>query len=129
MLEKKTSILLVDDDAGGIETLTDILTEKGFRVTVACDGYTAISRIEEEVFDMILMDIKMPGISGVETFKCMKQIRPFSKIIFMTAYSSEEIVREAREAGASDVLQKPIDFKKLDKLLLSTCFRSEWTSV
>lgn len=113
----ESSILIVDDDQGILETMTDILNEMCFNVTVASDGYKAIELVKNGTFDVILMDIKMPGIDGVETFKRIKQIKPNSKIIFMTAYAFEELVTEAKTEGAIDVLYKPIDIGNLEKML------------
>jgi len=111
------AILIVDDDKGILETMADILNELRFKVTIANNGYEAIDLVKNGTFDMILMDIKMPGIDGVETFKRIKRIKPASKIIFMTAYAFEELVAEARTEGAIDVLYKPVDIGNLEKML------------
>ena len=111
------AVLIVDDDAGILETMSDILKELHFKVTVANDGFKAIELVKNGTFDAILMDIRMPGIDGVETFKRIKRIRPGSKIIFMTAYAFEELVTEAKREGATAVLYKPIDIGNLEKML------------
>ena len=109
--------MIVDDDDGILETLSDILTELQFNVTTASDGYKAIDLVEQGTFDVILMDIKMPGIDGVETFKRIKIIKPDASIIFMTAYAREERVDEAEREGAVDILCKPIDIANLEKTI------------
>jgi len=75
-MEKKTSILIVDDDKGMTETLSDILEDIDYDVAVSDDGYKAIEMIKKKKFDFALMDIKMPGINGVETFKEVHRISP-----------------------------------------------------
>lgn len=72
----KANILIVDDDDGMIETLRDILIDLDYNVEIASDGYKAIEIVKNQSFDVILMDIKMPGINGVETFKEIKSIQP-----------------------------------------------------
>ena len=88
-MDKKASILIVDDDIGMTETLADIFDDRGYDVAVAGDGYKAIGMIGERAYDIVLMDIKMPGINGVETFKEVKRISSSTKVIMMTAYSVE----------------------------------------
>jgi two-component system nitrogen regulation response regulator NtrX len=68
-MEKKCSILIVDDDSGMTETLADVLDDMGYTVAVAGDGFAAIYKINRESYDVTLMDIKMPRMNGLETFK------------------------------------------------------------
>ncbi len=75
----KTRVLMVDDDDEMIETLSDILEDLDYHVEVASDGYKAIKMVKTQSFDVILMDIKMLGINGVETFKEIKSIQPLLK--------------------------------------------------
>lgn len=112
-MEKKLSILIVDDDPGMIETMGDILDDMGYDVAVAQDGFKAIEMIKERAYDVALMDIKMPGINGVETFKEIKGISPFTKVIMMTAYSVEDLVKEALEEGAYGMIYKPLDIERV----------------
>ncbi|HME55316.1 MAG TPA: response regulator [Candidatus Lokiarchaeia archaeon] len=109
--------MIVDDDEGMFETMLDILSEMNFNVTVANDGYKAIELIKEGTFDAILMDIKMPGIDGIEVLKRIKHIKSSAKIILMTAYATENNALDAQKEGASALLYKPIDFDKLEETL------------
>lgn len=113
----KPSILIVDDDLGMTETMSDILVDMGYEVAVAGNGYKAIDMIKEKAYDIVLMDIKMPGINGVETFKKIKKIRPSTKVIMMTAYSVEDLIKEAVSEGAYSVLYKPLDIDKVVSLI------------
>jgi two-component system response regulator HydG len=117
--DAKLSILVVDDDPGILETMADILVEKDFTVTMASDGFKAIELVKEKHFDAIIMDVRMPGIDGVETFKKMKKIKRVPKTIFMTAYALEDMIKEAKAEGAMAVLIKPIDIEALDSMLKS----------
>jgi CheY-like chemotaxis protein len=111
------SVLLVDDDAGIRETMSDILKFLNIDVTTASNGYDAIKLAESRDFDVIIMDIKMPGINGVEAFKCIKHYKPRSRVIFMTGYAPDDVMKEAKQEGASAILYKPLDLNNLEKIL------------
>jgi two-component system response regulator HydG len=112
-MKSKASVLLVDDDKDMTETLSDILTDMSYRVETANSGSEAIEKVKTHAFDTVLLDIKMPGINGVETFREIKKIRPEAIVMLMTAQSVEELVAEALEEGAYGIMYKPIDTKKL----------------
>ena len=107
-MASQMTVLIVDDEPGMSETLNDILTDFGYHVEVARNGYEAIDRVKERAFDIVLMDIRMPGINGVETFKEIKGLRPEAAVMMMTAYSVEELIAEALEEGAYGVMYKPL---------------------
>lgn len=108
-MEEKTSILIVDDDLGMSETLSDILGELGYKVAVANNGFKAIKLVNKDDYNMALIDIMMPGINGVEIFKEIKNIRPAMKVIMMTAYSVEDLVKEALKECAYGIIYKPLN--------------------
>ncbi len=108
-MAKPLKILLVDDDENFCKSLSMVLAEKGYSMVNVFDGLAAIEEVRKTDFDFVFMDIKMPVMNGVETFKEIKKIRPDATVIMMTAYSVEELIREALEEGAFDVLHKPLD--------------------
>lgn len=110
---KKTNILIVDDEIDLLETLGDIFESKGYNVTMVEDGSKAIELLRKKYFDIILMDLKMPGISGVDSFKEIKSLHPSAAIIMMTAGSVSEEIKEAMGAGVDAVVDKPFNVKKL----------------
>lgn len=112
-MRNKANVLIVDDNKGMTETLSDILTDLGHHVEVANEGFKAIERVKGQAFDVILMDIKMPGINGVETYKEIKSIQPKAAVMMMTAYSVEDLVAEALEEGAYGVMYKPVEITKV----------------
>lgn len=114
------SVLVVDDDEGAVETLTDILTAKQYRVEIARSGEDAISLARTTPFDAILMDIVMPGVNGVEALRSIKAVDPATNVIMMTAYTRHELVEQARKAKAVAVLPKPLDMDRLLALLART---------
>lgn len=113
MSQKNVSILVVDDQIGMLETFTDILEDQGYRVETAEDGFTAIDKVKANSFDIIFMDIKMPGINGVQTYREIKKINEKTRVIMMTAYAVEDLVREAIEEGAYTIIYKPFDMEKI----------------
>ncbi len=116
-MAKKARILVVDDDIGMTETLADILDDRGYDVAVAGDGYRAIEMIGERAYDIVLMDITMPGLNGVETFKEVKRTSPPTKVIMMTAYSVEDLIKEALEEGCYGIIYKPLDMDNVIALV------------
>ena len=99
-MEEKASILIVDDNISLFKTMSFILGRKGYAVTTAENGLEAIERVKERPFDMIFMDIKMPILDGVETYKRVKKVRPEAVVMMMTAYTVDGLVQEALKEGA-----------------------------
>jgi len=119
-LNEKASILIVDDDPGMCETLSDILEEKGYRVVVAQDGRKATAEVKGQRFDLALIDIVMPGMNGVEALREIKAADPQLTTMIMTGHSAlEGSVSEALEAGADGVLYKPLDIDVIVEMIAS----------
>jgi len=107
-------ILVVDDEAPIREMLQRGLTQVGgFSVEIAQNGQEAIEKIEKDVFDLVLTDLKMPGMDGLDLLKMIKGTRPEVMVILMTAYGSIETAVEAMKVGANDYVTKPVDFNEL----------------
>jgi CheY-like chemotaxis protein len=100
-----TSVLVVDDEPGMRETLVDILEAAGYTVRSAGDGDVALRLIQEGDYDVVVMDVRMPGRDGVSVL--IDSGAPPPQVILITAYAVEERLREAREAQAYAVLHKP----------------------
>jgi two-component system, NtrC family, response regulator HydG len=116
--------LIVDDDKLMARTLAEILQLHGWSVEQAYSGRQAIASTEREHFDVVLMDIKMPGVDGVDAFKAMKAARPGIRVILMTAYVKEDRIREAERAGVIRVLQKPVNIPALLTLIAGSIDRN-----
>ena len=112
-MEDKVKVLVVDDDKRMVRTICDILKIKGFPVLAAYSGEEAVEQVKAMAPDCVLMDIKMPGIDGVEAFRMIKELAPDLPVLLMTAYASEEKILEAKRLGAYAILGKPIDFQSL----------------
>jgi two-component system response regulator HydG len=109
----KSSILIVDDDNAHRIMLRTLITGWGYAVDEADDGSAAIDMVRQGPYDLILMDIRMIKVSGLEALVKIKAINPSIPIIIMTAYSSVESAVEALKNGAYDYLTKPLDFDEL----------------
>jgi two-component system, NtrC family, response regulator HydG len=107
------TILVVDDDPGHLITLKTLITSWGYRVETVDDGTAAVDRIQEGPVDLILMDVRMAVMGGIEALRRIKAYNPAIPIIIMTAYSSVASAVEALKAGAYDYLIKPLDFDAL----------------
>ncbi|MDP4027836.1 MAG: response regulator [Gallionella sp.] len=103
-------ILVVDDDHRIVKTTCDILKIKGHEPIAAYSGEEGVEKVRSDTPDCVLMDIKMPGISGVEALKQMKAIVPALPVVLVSAYATDEFVAEAKRAGAYAVLSKPLNF-------------------
>ncbi|KPJ60979.1 MAG: hypothetical protein AMS15_06150 [Planctomycetes bacterium DG_23] len=112
-MEEKARILIVDDNISLFKTMSFILERKGYTVTTAKDGPEAIEKVQQAPFDIIFLDIKLPLINGVETYKRINKISPQAVVVMMTAYAVEELVQEALEEGAYGVVYKPLDIEKV----------------
>jgi len=108
---------MVDDNTSLVVTLSMILRRRGFDVVTANDGVEGIQRIREKYFDLVLLDIKMPLMNGVETYKRMRQIQPDIKVLMMTAYAVEDLVQEALSEGAMGVIFKPFNIDKISEYI------------
>jgi two-component system response regulator HydG len=106
-------ILVVDDDPGHLTALKTIIKSWGYSVFLADDGIQAVENVKERPFDLILMDVRMAQMSGIEALKKIKDYNPAIPILIMTAYSSVDSAVEALKAGAYDYLTKPLDFEVL----------------
>lgn len=113
----KPKILIVDDDFSHRKMLEAVLSTDGYHIQQAEDGQAAIAAVEESFYDLILMDIRMNRIGGIEALKKIKEISPGIPIIMMTAYSSVSTAVDALKSGAYDYLTKPIDIDELKILV------------
>ena len=110
---EKLKILVVDDDRRMVKTICDILRVKGYDATAAYSGEEAVAQVKAADPGCVLMDIKMPGMSGVETLRLIKAAAPELPVVLMSAYATDEQAREAKRLGAFGVLTKPIDFQQV----------------
>lgn len=111
-MSRTLKVLVVDDDRQMVKTICDILQLMGYDPRNAYSGEEAIDKVKNDSPDFVLMDLKMPGINGVEALKIIKGISPGTQVVLMTAYATDEQAKEAKLHGAT-VLIKPVDFQQI----------------
>jgi CheY-like chemotaxis protein len=116
-MNNKGSILIVDDNMTLVTTITMILKRRGFQVESTYNGQDAISMIRKQPFSMILMDLKMPGMNGVEALKEIRAIRPDARVIIMTAYEMKDLLAEVEDMGVVSVLHKPFNMMQVLQII------------
>mgnify|MGYP001820773214 FL=1 len=117
-MNNRSTILVVDDDNAHRTMLNTLISGWGYDVKEADDGATAIEKVKEQSYDLVLMDVRMVTVSGLEALEQIKSFNPAIPVIIMTAYSSVDTAVNALKQGAHDYLTKPLDFDKL-KLTLA----------
>ncbi len=118
MQEEQANILVVVDDEQGIRiTLAGILEDEGYNVVVAEDGYKGIEAVEKTKFKITFIDMKMPGINGLETYKRIKKVSPDTIIFFMTAFIAEDLLKDAVKLETQAILYKPLDIDLILKAI------------
>ncbi|MBE1424763.1 two-component system response regulator HydG [Desulfomicrobium macestii] len=109
----KARILVVDDDRAHMTMLVAMLGSWGYEVDTADDGAMAVTRVRERAYDVVLTDVRMAEVDGIEALRRIKSYNPYLPVLIMTAYSSVDVAVQALKAGALDYLHKPLDFNEL----------------
>ncbi len=116
-MKEQASVLVVDDNTDLLDTFSLILKMKGYNVDTAGDGASAVDKFKRRPFDVILMDIIMPRMNGVEAFRKIREINPGARVILMTAYYEEEQIKTAMDEGAYRAVQKPVNVARLMEMI------------
>lgn len=119
-IENKTLILLVDDSVEDRASYRIFLEKKGYKVLETQSGEECLKRVKERKFQVILLDIQLPGISGIETLKEIKKVRPDVAVIMVTGHTETEMVEQAMKNGSFAYLAKPLDIKRLTEVIAET---------
>lgn len=107
------TIMIIDDEPSILQSLGGLLSDEGFEVLTASNGYEGLKMIEQEAPDLVLLDIWMPGIDGIETLKEIKKIHPFLPVIIITGHGNIETAVKATKLGAFDLIEKPLSIDKI----------------
>lgn len=109
----KAKVLLVDDEEEYLQALATRLEARNMQVTTASRGTDAVALVDKQSFDLIILDLAMPGIDGIETLKQIKSKQPEAEIIMLSGQGSIKASIEAMKLGAGDFIEKPVDIKEL----------------
>jgi len=107
------SVLIVDDEPSILQSLSGLLSDEGFDVATAANGYEALKIIDRESPDLVLLDIWMPGIDGIETLQEIKRDNPYIQVIIITGHGTIETAVKATKLGAFDFIEKPLSIEKV----------------
>ena len=112
---EQIKILLVDDEKEFVETLADRIELRDHKAEVALNGEQALKKLDDQIPDVVVLDLKMPGIDGMEVLRRIRKAYPKVQVIMLTGHGSEKHEDEARKLGAFEYLQKPVDIETLMK--------------
>ena len=110
-------ILVVDDETNMRATLADILSDEGYRIDTAADGLSAVEMCAQQNYDVVLLDVRMPGIDGVEAFRRIRRHNESIRVVMMSAYSKDDLKRAVLDEGAIAFLSKPLDIENVIGLI------------
>ena len=105
----KIRVLLVDDEEDFVDALSQRLEMRDFAVATACNGDEALRLIDEYEYDVIVLDVRMPGEDGIQMLKLLKELKPLTEVIMLTGHATVQIAIEGMKFGAYDFLMKPAD--------------------
>ena len=117
MDDDKKRILVIEDDEEMRSLLKDFIEEEGFQADTIDNGSEAFRILAKESFDLIITDIRMPGLSGLDVLPGIKKLQPEALVLVITAFGSGEVCRKALERGATAYLEKPIHLINLRALI------------
>ena len=112
---RRARVLLVDDEVAFTTNMSKILARRGFEVRAVNDGESAVEAIEDEEYDVVILDLRMPGMDGMAALKVMKRKRPLLEVIILTGHGSVESGIQGMNLGAFDYAMKPIQISELQE--------------
>ncbi len=113
MSGETAQLLVVDDQPGVLRMICEVLRESGYQVDQATNGNQALSLVRKKKYHLVILDVRMPGLSGIETLREMRKIDPGVPVILMTAYEELDDMEEANRLGVVNYLRKPFDLNEL----------------
>jgi len=114
---KDIRVLLVDDEEDFVKTLAERIKMRDLGSDVALNGEEALEKLEENLPDVMILDLKMPGMDGLAVLEQVKKAYPGVQVIMLTAHGTPEVEKKARKLGAYDYLQKPVGIETLTKVI------------
>lgn len=115
--QRGPSLLVIDDEPDMLMMLSFVLSREGFVITTVHSGEEAVAAMSRGRYDLVLTDLRMPGMNGFETLRALKRVDPDLMVIVATGYATDHTEVECRQAGAFDLIHKPFDVLELRDLL------------
>lgn len=109
----KIRVLIVDDEEEFVQSLSERLTIRDFDVTTSLSGEDALKKLKGYNFDLVILDVAMPGMTGIETLRDIKRIKPLTEVIMLTGHATVEAAIEGMKLGALDFFMKPCEIEEL----------------
>ena len=116
-MENKGKILIIDDSATNVFLLQTLPEDEGYNVVFAYNGKEAVNHLNEQNFDLLLLDIMMPGVDGYDILQKLSNDNRAIPVIMVTAKDDKDSEKKAKELGASDYVTKPVNFEKLIEIV------------
>lgn len=117
MDKKKIKVLVVDDEKVVRDFFKRLLSLEGLEVMGAEDGYTAVEAVKLNKFDLYFIDVRMPGLDGLETYRGIRQVHPDATAVMITGYAVEDILEEALKEGVQCHIHKPFDISQIKAVI------------
>jgi DNA-binding NtrC family response regulator len=117
MGERKIRVLVVDDEKIIRDFFKRLLSLLDLEVQGAEDGYKAIELVKKEKFDLYFVDVRMPGLNGLDTYRGIRQVDPEALVVMITGYAVEDILKQAREEGSYGLIRKPFDISQITEVI------------
>ena len=117
MREDIFKVLVVDDEKYICDILNEYLSLQGYEVKIAVSGEEALDKFDEDRFDLVLLDVSLPGMSGMDVLARIKKMDAGTGVIMLSGYGDFNIVKEALQTGADHYMQKPMELERLNKLI------------
>ncbi|MEQ1575090.1 MAG: response regulator, partial [Vicinamibacterales bacterium] len=118
MKTQRPRLLVVDDDRAILTLTGTIALAEGFDVATTVSGEDAMRQLSQRPVDLVLLDLRMPGVTGLDVLRAIREVSPRCKVVLMTGYATIDSAVEAVKLGATDYLTKPFDLQRLRKLLM-----------
>lgn len=109
----KVRVLIVDDEEEFVQALSERLIIRNYDVTTSFSGEEAVEKIKDYLFDVVILDVAMPGMDGIEALREIKKIRPLTEVVMLTGHATVESAIEGMKLGALDILMKPCKTEEL----------------
>ncbi len=121
----KTRVLLVDDEEQFVEALSERLDIRDYEIATSLNGEDALEKIKQYNYDVVILDVAMPGTDGIEVLREIKKLKPLTEVIMLTGHGTMETAIEGMKRGAFDFLMKPCDTEALDTKIKKAVARKD----